>query len=141
MTGRRWSSLARAVALSSALAAGCTPLYLPPVPAAVPDAPVTSLGDASALEVVDGVLRLHVILAGVSRDGWLALQWYAPRGAEVASDSSWVEPSDVGTGRTFSLPRSIDAVAGEWRAVVSFDGRVVRQFRATVPAETGEKGP
>lgn len=141
MTGRRWQALASMLALASVLAVGCTPLYLPPVPPAVPGAPLTSLDDASTLEVVDGALRLHLIVSGVSGEGWLALQWYGPRGGEVASDSVWVEPSDVGTGKTFYLPPAIEAAAGEWRAVVSFDGRVVRQFRATVPAAASDAGP
>ncbi len=114
----------------------CTPLYLPPVPERVPVHEVAQLGDASALGFRDRVLTLHVVLDRIPEAGWLAVQWFAPDGSEVASDSVWVAPADVGEGRTLALPSRVSLSAGEWRAVVSFRGDVLRQFRATVPAST-----
>lgn len=110
----------------------CTPLYLPPVPEHVPVHEVAQLGDASALRFRGGDLTLHVVLDRIPRAGWLAVQWFAPDGAEVASDSVWVAPADVGQGRTLALPARVTPRAGEWRAVVSLGGEVLRQFRTTV---------
>ncbi len=112
----------------------CTPLYVPPVPERVPVHEVAQLGDASALRLRDGVLTLHVVLDRIPDAGWLAVQWFAPDGTEVASDSVWVAPANVGEGRTLVLPPRVSPSAGEWRAVVSLRGEVLRQFRATVTA-------
>lgn len=112
----------------------CTPLYVPPVPARVPVHEVAQLGDASVLRYQNGTLTLHVVLDRIPQAGWLAVQWFAPDGAEAASDSVWVAPADVGEGRTLALPPRVVPKAGEWRAVVSLGDEVLRQFRATVPA-------
>ncbi len=112
----------------------CTPLYVPPVPARIPVHEVAQLGDGSSLRHVDGTLTLHVVLERLPEAGWLAVQWFAPDGKEAASDSVWVGPADVGEGRTLTLPARVAVRAGEWRAVVSMKGDVLRQFRTTVPA-------
>lgn len=120
-------SLALALALSA-----CRPLYVPLVPKPVPVPQLARLGDGSSLQFVDGTLRLHVVLADIPQAGWLAVQWFAPDGAQAASDSVWVAPGDVGEGRTLTLPARVKPTAGEWRAVVSLRGDLLRQFRASV---------
>lgn len=115
----------------------CRPLYLPPVPASRAAPAIAQLGDASALAVSGDALVLHVVLVAIPEAGWLDVQWFAPDGAEAASDSTWVVPADVGQGRTFRSPARVRVTAGEWRAVVSLRGRVLRQFRTVVPAAPG----
>ena len=114
--------------------AACTPLYVPPVPARLPVHEVAQLGDGSSLRYAEGTLTLHVVLERIPEAGWLAVQWFAPDGTEAASDSVWVGPQDVGEGRTLRLPSRVTVGAGEWRAIVSLKGDVLRQFRTTVSA-------
>jgi len=114
----------------------CTPLYVPPVPARIPVHVVAQLGDGSSLRYAAGTLTLHVVLERVPEAGWLAVQWFAPDGTEAASDSVWVGPADVGQGRTLTLPARVTVRAGEWRAIVSLKGDVLRQFRTTVASSS-----
>lgn len=118
----------------------CRPLYLPPVPPRTPVHEVAQLGDASSLQLVNGNLRLHVVLQHVPHAGWMAVQWFAPDGREAASDSVWVTPSDAGQGRTLELPKRVTLAPGEWRAVVSLGKDVLRQFRRTIET-TGSSAP
>lgn len=120
------------------LTAGCRPLYIPPVPESA-DAPTHArLGSDSELSwsPVSGRLELRVLVAGVEEPGWLAVQWLAPNGTEVASQSAWLAPSADGSpaGHLFVSPLDVDLGAGEWRALVSWQGFLLRQFRAEVPA-------
>lgn len=134
---RRSRALAALLVLAIATLPGCRPLYVPPVPARVPVPQLPQLGDASSLRVENGTLVLHVVLDSVPEEAWLAVQWFAPDGTQVAADSVWVTPADVGEGRTLSLPRPHALTPGEWRAVASMRGRVLRQFSVQVPAAGG----
>lgn len=138
-----WRARAAALAVVlAALLAGCRPLYLPPVPEPVPVAAEARLADGSELAMVGGLPTLYLVLGALPQDGWLAVQWFAPDGGEAASDSIWVTSQDVGRRRTVLLPRAVGAPAvGEWRAVVSLHGRILRQFRVTVPAAGAAVGP
>ncbi len=122
-----WFALALLVLLTA-----CQPLYLPPVPASNTPNVLTSLDDVSKLDMRGGVLTLHLVLATVADEGWLAVQWFAPSGAEATSDSVWIAPADAGQGRTLSLPGDVLLRNGEWRAVASYAGVVLRQFRFVV---------
>ncbi|NLG07889.1 MAG: hypothetical protein GX560_01345 [Deinococcales bacterium] len=107
------------------LLVACRPLYLPPVPEPPPFEPGSRVAAFDAgLEA--GRPRLEVELADVTEAGWLAVQWLAPNGREAASGSVWVEPE--APRALFVLPADVEAVAGEWRAVVSLHGRLLRQF-------------
>jgi hypothetical protein len=138
------SGRAKSAALAAALAAvalvaltACTPLYLPPLPG---DALVAvshlRLDGSSRLDQGGGgasaplVLTLDVL--EVPEDGWLAVQWFAPAGGAVASESVWLTPSDAGSSRSVTTPADVTLRPGEWRAVVSWYGRIVRQFRYDV---------
>jgi hypothetical protein len=123
------------VALLLVTLAACSPLYLPLVPgdALVAEPRLRLLGE-SVLDVADdGALRLDLTLAEVPREGWLAIQWFGPAGGVVASDSVWLDRDDAGRSLTVAPPAATTLRSGEWRAVVSWYGELVRQFRVLVP--------
>jgi hypothetical protein len=104
----------------------CTFLYLPPeLP--VQTIPETfDISGSSGLTYENNLLELSVLLRNVPSEGWLAVQWYAPNSKEIASDSAWIERRDEGLAQTFTLPQVPSR--GEWRAVVSFEKTLLRQF-------------
>ena len=108
----------------------CTFLYLPP------ELPVQSIPEtfdisgSSGLKYQNNQLELSVLLRNVTQEGWLAVQWYAPNSKEVTSDSVWIEERDEGLAQTFTLPQIPSR--GEWRAVVSFEKTLLRQFSFNV---------
>lgn len=124
------------LALAFTLAA-CTYTYLPPVPKIRTPEPRLDILDSPGLQAGPTGLRLAVRLSEVPEAGWLAVQWFGPDNTEVASDSIWISPQDEGTTRTLYLPTSGPLADGVWRAVVSFGGRVQRQFAL----EVGSAGP
>lgn len=144
---RRLRPLHKAPAVTAVLIAvvltlgGCRPLYVPLVPddAQAPPAAVR-LTDVSHLSVVAGRPRLVVSLAIIGPDaggtegGWLAVQWFGPAGGQAASESVWVAGRTGDEPVTFDLPADVTVVPGEWRAVVSMGGVLLRQFRADVVA-------
>lgn len=75
-------------------------------------------------------------VVNVEDAGWLAVQWLAPDGTEVASQSAWLDPVTDGHGSRllFASPLDVQLGAGEWRALVSWQGQLLRQFRAAVPS-------
>lgn len=139
------------VALLVALMTACRPLYIPLAPdAPAAPAPVVVGSDSSLTwSAAAGRLELRLSVSGIGEPGWLAIQWFHPNGAEAASGSLWLEadeggsaPSDAEAGggalRVLHSPPDIDLTPGEWRAVVSWQGVLLRQFRAEVPARTEE---
>ncbi len=121
--------------------AACRPLYLPPIPDELPfEAGVRVAAYATGVGA-DGRPQVEVTLADLSEAGWLAVQWMAPNGRQAASASTWLEPVEAGgseaataalPGATFVLPADVQLVPGEWRAVLSFSGRLLRQFTITL---------
>jgi len=107
---------------------GCSPLYLPPIPQSVSLEPGLLLAGESRLLMMEGRPRLELIFRRVPVEGWLAFQWFDPSNRQVASDSFWLSPGDVGLTKVFRLPAGVEYRVGEWRVVVSFQGRVIRQF-------------
>lgn len=104
----------------------CRPLYLPLVPEPLPFEPGVRVATSSTR--LNGAQRplLELTLADVSAAGWLAVQWMAPSGRQVASGSVWLTPEEPAA--RFVLPEDVDLAPGEWRAVVSFGSRLLRQF-------------
>lgn len=108
----------------------CTFLYLPP------ELPVQSIPEtfdisgSSGLTYENNLLELSVLLRNVPQEGWLAVQWYAPNSREIASDAVWIEQRDEGLAQTFTLSQIPSR--GEWRAVVSFEKTLLRQFSLEV---------
>ncbi|HEX7039948.1 MAG TPA: hypothetical protein VF202_07555 [Trueperaceae bacterium] len=132
-------ALAAGLVLVAALAA-CRPLYIPPIPEVPPRPEHTQLDATSSLDVVDGRPVLTLVLsrlAGPESGSWLDVQWFDPGNAEVASASLWVTPADVGRSLELPLPDDVEAVPGEWRAVVSQRGAFLRQFRVDLAADAG----
>jgi hypothetical protein len=123
----------------------CQPLYIPLVPDA-PEAPTAlRLSSDSSLDVVAGRPRLTLSIdstdaALVSLGVWLNVQWFGPSGRQAASGSLWLEgpPSERTKVVVFVLPADVAVVSGEWRAVVSVDGVLLRQFRADVAVDPEE---
>ena len=135
----------------------CRPLYLPPIPDELPfEAGVRVAGYSTGVGP-DGRPRVEVTLADLSEAGWLAVQWMAPSGRQAASASTWLEPAqpagtaadaeakadanaeanaeaDAGAlpSAAFALPADVELVPGEWRAVLSFGGKLLRQFTITL---------
>jgi hypothetical protein len=104
----------------------CTFLYLPPVLPEQDVEPVLDLSGSSGLTYENQKLELSVFLRTVPQQGWLNVQWFAPNNQEVASDSIWVENRDEGLSQRFTLPQIPSK--GDWRVVVSFGNKLLRQF-------------
>jgi hypothetical protein len=114
----------------------CSPLYLPPQPSdALLPAPRFRVHGDTALEVLRSPagLRVTLVLSEVPEPGWLAVQWFGPSGGVRASESLWLTPADADTRPSLTTPPHLELTPGEWRAVVSWDGSVVRQLRVTLP--------
>jgi hypothetical protein len=134
---RRPRSLATlaAAALLSLAAPACRPLYLPPVPATLPPFEDELRLDEVRIERGAGAVRLAFVPVRVPGEGWAAVQWFPPAGAEVASASVWLDAGTIGRTVRVAFPSDVPRDrAGRWRAVLSFDGRVVRQLEWSEPA-------
>jgi len=121
--------------------AGCTPLFVPPVPTDVlTPAPAWRVAGNAELRVVrDGAgrvawLRLRLRFDEVPESAWMAVQWFGPAGGERASDARWVTPAAVGWTLAWDSPPDLELTPGRWRAVVSVGDRLLRQFDAEVLA-------
>jgi hypothetical protein len=113
------------------LLAGCTFSYLPPIPEGQAMPTRLELRSADGLIQADGRLALEVTLVNLSREGWLAVQWFSPQNREVASEAQWVSATPPHRHR-FVLPEEVALTPGRWRAVVSFEGELLRQFSLEV---------
>lgn len=111
---------------------GCAFTYVPLIPEAQSLPPSLDLrGSPGLLREGEG-LALYVTLREVPAADWLMVQWYAPNNRVVASESTWIDPSSMGSTRVFFLPAEVKWQPGLWRAVVSFQGQVARQFALEV---------
>ncbi len=110
------------------LLSACSYTYIPPIPPVRAPAPVLDLRGSPGLRVVSGRLELSVQLARVPTADWLNVQWFSPQNRQVSSGARWITPGMVNLSRTFYLPPDIKLAPGEWRAVVSYEGKIVRQF-------------
>jgi hypothetical protein len=113
---------------------GCAFSYIPLIPEAHVSEPPLELRSPEGLVLAGDTLRLSVQLLNQQQEGWLAVQWYGPGNREVASDSLWVRPDDTGRVHHLYLPGDVTLRPGQWRAVVSFAGQLLRQFSLQVPA-------
>ena len=114
------------------LLSACTYTYIPPVPEAQTREKVFDLSSSDGLAREGERLRLDITVDEVPEADWLAVQWFAPNNDQVASESFWVEPQAEGTARTLLSPERVTLRPGTWRAVLSFQGRIVRQFATTI---------
>ena len=110
---------------------GCAFTYVPLVrEARTPDPRLTVLRESRLVEA-DGALELTLALERVPEADWLAVQWFDPGNSEVAAESVWLEPAAAQT-LELALPGRVVLENGLWRAVVSYQGRLIRQFSVTV---------
>jgi hypothetical protein len=118
--------------LLTGLLSSCTYTYIPPVPRGRVE-PEASLDLHASTGIVTetraGAQRLVLQLSAsdVPEEDWLAVQWFAPDNQQVASASQWLEPSSDPQDVRFVLA-DITLRPGDWRAVVSYQNRVARQF-------------
>ena len=131
------TAAAFAAAILLALSA-CTPLYVPLIPSDMltPEPAFRLHGDA-LLELAGTaeapILTLRLRAAEVPGPGWLAVQWFGPSGPALASDSLWFDADEVDVARSVTAPEHLTLRPGEWRAVLSWQGRLVRQLLVVVP--------
>jgi len=130
---RRPPSVAVALALLVAAGSACVPLFVPPLPTdrLEPEPAFRLHGDARLERPAgDGAgLVLVMRAAEVPAGGWLAVQWFGPSGPARASESVWFGTESVGVEVRLETPPGFDVTPGEWRAVLSWEGRLVRQLR------------
>ena len=129
---------ALAALLAASFLAACMPLYVPLVPETLltPEPAFRLHGDLRLEHVRrEGAeaLVLHLRATEVPEAGWLAVQWFGPSGPARAAESLWFEAADVGEAHQLATPEHLRLVPGEWRAVLSWQGRLVRQVRITLP--------
>ncbi len=125
---RRFTTLSLTLLL---LLSACTYTYIPPVPEARTREKVFDLSSPSGLTLENERLRLDYRVDEVPEADWLAVQWFAPNNDQVASESVWISEVEGGTSTLFS-PERVTLRPGTWRAVLSFRGRIVRQFATTI---------
>lgn len=109
--------------------AGCRPLYMPPVPSNLP-----AIDDQ--LRVVNGVFlpsarpALRLSIQSAPNAGWLAVQWFAPNGEALSSQSVRIELAEVPRTVTFEVPQDAmpRGLEGRVRAVVTFNELFVGQW-------------
>lgn len=113
----------------------CTFMYIPLIPANPQVREARFLvSDSAGLALEEEQLRLDMSIREVPESDWLAVQWFNPLSKEIASDSKWLEGAEASDAElesqdiSFVLPKSIALTPGYWRAVVSYQGRLIRQF-------------
>jgi len=111
----------------------CTFMYVP----FIPDNPQMRearflMSESEGLSVEAEQLRLDINVKEIPESDWLAVQWFSPLSKEVASESKWLEVSEEndtsGQSLSFNLSTDVTLTPGYWRAVVSYQGRLIRQF-------------
>ena len=111
----------------------CAYTYIPPIPRTQPmPEPAFTVAPSSELFREGRTLRLRLRVTEVPAADWVAVQWLGPRNQEAGSESVWFEPSPDPQVADFVLPEGVVLTPGEWRAVVSYRGRVARQFSVEV---------
>lgn len=128
--GRPFRRALRTALVAAALSvpAACTPLYVPPVPQELPPIPPRTRIAETRVDRLGGVPTVVFTPRQVPREGWLSVQWFGPTGGVVASESVWLDASSVDRVVRIAFPADVPRDrAGRWRAVLSMDGRVLRQ--------------
>lgn len=116
--------------LALAAAPACRPLYLPLVPSetSLPPVPERLRLSEVRVEAGEGGPVVTFVPQGVTTEGWLAVQWYPPSGASVASASVWLSSDRAGETLRVPFPDDVPRTRqGRWRAVLSYEARILRQ--------------
>ena len=116
------------VFLTLSFLSSCTFLYIPPIIEAEVIAERLNIEGSRGLFLENDELSLSVQLNRIPHEGWLNVQWYAQTNEEVASDAFWLTRSNEGYTLSYGLPSYVDLAEGTWRAVLSFEGQLLRQF-------------
>ncbi len=125
--------MTRSILLVLFFLGSCTFTYIPPLrEARAPEPRLTVVDKKSTLEQNETSLKLTLELATVPKADWLAVQWFDPGNDEVAAESVWLEPAPEPQAVAVSLPPRTALENGLWRAVVSYQGKLLRQFSARV---------
>lgn len=120
--------------LALLLLGGCTFTYIPLVrEARIPD-PRLNIADESSLLQNDAGLELTLYIATVPEADWVAVQWFDPSNEEVYATSLWAKPAPKTQTFVTTLPPEVTLEDGLWRTVVSYQGRLARQFSLEVRA-------
>jgi len=120
----------------------CTFMYVPFIPANPQTREARLLMSESAGLSVETLsdevvqLRLDITIKEIPESDWLAVQWFNPLSKEVGSESKWLEVpvvieediTETAQRLSFDLPADITLTPGYWRAVVSYQDRLIRQF-------------
>lgn len=119
------------VLLTLLLLGSCTYTYIPLVrESRAPDPRLTIIDAGSSLAQTKRSLRLTLELLVVPESDWLVVQWFDPRNKEVSAKSLYLEPEPQAV--TLALPQGTKLEDGLWRAVVSYQGKLARQFSLKV---------
>jgi len=135
---RKGGALATLAAIALLVAAGsaCVPLFIPPLPSdrLEPEPAFRLHGDARLERASEDGAGLVLVMraAEVPSGGWLAVQWFGPSGPARASESVWFDLEMLDAEVRLETPPSLEVTPGEWRAVLSWGGRLVRQLRIEV---------
>ena len=135
---RKGGALATLAAIALLVAAGsaCVPLFIPPLPSdrLEPEPAFRLHGDARLERASEDGPGLVLVMraAEVPSGGWLAVQWFGPSGPARASESVWFDLEMLDAEVRLETPPSLEVTPGEWRAVLSWGGRLVRQLRIEV---------
>ena len=125
--------MTRSILLVLFFLGSCTFTYIPPLrEARAPEPRLTVVDNKSTLEQNETSLKLTLELATVPEPDWLAVQWFDPGNDEVAAESVWLEPAPEPQAVAVSLPPRTALENGLWRAVVSYQGKLLRQFSVRV---------
>jgi len=114
---------------------GCTLTYTPLLREARAPEPRLVIGSGTLVQD-EASLELRLLLSVPEAD-WLAVQWFDPDNEEVSATSVWLEPTLEPQALSVALPPGIALEDGLWRAVVSYQGRLARQFSVQVRTPRG----
>lgn len=124
-----------AVLLVAVMASGCRPLFVPAVPADLPPFPNELRLSEIRLAADGDRVEVAFVADAVPAPTWVSVQWFPPAGRAVASASVRLTEASVGRDLRMGFPDDVArARAGVWRAVLSADGRILRQLEWTEPA-------
>jgi hypothetical protein len=118
--------------LGSLTLGGCAFTYIPVVREAQAPEPRLTLSEQSALRQEGDTLSLELLLKTVPKADWLVVQWFDPANDEVYATSLWLEPRPDEQTLSTPLPAEIALEDGLWRTIVSYQGRLERQFSLSV---------
>ena len=111
---------------------GCAFTYIPLVRTPNPITPRLLVAETSEIVETERSLELVLQLESVPEADWLAVQWFSPANEVAYATSLWIEPAAQTQRVTTALSPEIELSEGLWRAVISYQGVLERQFSVSV---------